>query len=211
MITEAAETAPFAAFLDRMRFTLRVTVEDVTADMAVLAGLGAQPALPEGGPVWHDPWTATADGGVTHAAVDPTPRCRLRCVVRTGAPAARRRRGGDASRVTPGGGQLAPEALRIAAWRPGRRARSTRGHPARVDWLRSAVHLEKGCYRGQETVAKVHNLGPAPRRLVLLDLDGSEAVLPARRATRCSTATRRSGPSPAPHCTTRRARSRSPS
>jgi folate-binding Fe-S cluster repair protein YgfZ len=40
------------------------------------------------------------------------------------------------------------------------------------------VHLDKGCYRGQETVAKVHNLGHPPRRLVLLQLDGSDAVLP---------------------------------
>ena len=44
--------------------------------------------------------------------------------------------------------------------------------------MRSAVHLAKGCYRGQETVAKVHNLGHPPRRLVLLHLDGSAGVLP---------------------------------
>jgi hypothetical protein len=41
------------------------------------------------------------------------------------------------------------------------------------------VHLTKGCYRGQETVAKVHNLGHPPRRLVMLHLDGSDGVLPA--------------------------------
>ena len=40
------------------------------------------------------------------------------------------------------------------------------------------MHLDKGCYRGQETVARVHNLGRPPRRLVLLHLDGSESVLP---------------------------------
>ena len=51
--------------------------------------------------------------------------------------------------------------------------------PHEVDWLRTAVHLDKGCYRGQETVAKVHNLGHPPRRLVLLQLDGSDAVLPS--------------------------------
>ncbi|MDQ1513804.1 MAG: tRNA-modifying protein YgfZ, partial [Microbacteriaceae bacterium] len=76
-------------------------------------------------------------------------------------------------------GTLALEALRIAAWRP-RFAREVdaRTIPHELDWLRSAVHLTKGCYRGQETVAKVHNLGRPPRRLVQLDLDGSEAVLP---------------------------------
>ncbi len=51
--------------------------------------------------------------------------------------------------------------------------------PHELDWLRSAVHLTKGCYRGQETVAKVHNLGHPPRRLVMLHLDGSDGVLPA--------------------------------
>jgi len=53
-----------------------------------------------------------------------------------------------------------------------------RSIPHELDWLRSAVHLNKGCYRGQETVAKVHNLGHPPRRLVMLLLDGSDAVLP---------------------------------
>ena len=42
-----------------------------------------------------------------------------------------------------------------------------------------AVHLDKGCYRGQETVARVHNLGKPPRRLVLLHLDGSADERPA--------------------------------
>ncbi len=44
------------------------------------------------------------------------------------------------------------------------------------------MHLQKGCYRGQETVARVHNLGRPPRRLVLLHLDGSEHTLPAAGA-----------------------------
>ena len=38
---------------------------------------------------------------------------------------------------------------------------------------RGAVHLEKGCYRGQETVSRVHNLGRSPRVLIRLHLDGS--------------------------------------
>lgn len=77
-------------------------------------------------------------------------------------------------------GLLALEALRIAAWRP-RRAREVdeKTLPHELDWMRTAVHLNKGCYRGQETVAKVHNLGHPPRRLVMLHLDGSEGVLPA--------------------------------
>jgi folate-binding protein YgfZ len=85
----------------------------------------------------------------------------------------------EALGAVPAAGTLALEALRIEAWRP-RAATEIDGTtiPHEVDWLRSAVHLSKGCYRGQETVAKVHNLGHPPRRLVLLHLDGSEGVLP---------------------------------
>src|SRR5690606_18103472 len=80
----------------------------------------------------------------------------------------------------PFAGALALEALRIAAWRP-RLATEVdeRAIPHEFDWMRSSVHLSKGCYRGQETVAKVHNLGHPPRRLVMLHLDGSDAALPA--------------------------------
>ncbi|MGL5828386.1 MAG: YgfZ/GcvT domain-containing protein, partial [Angustibacter sp.] len=79
----------------------------------------------------------------------------------------------------PAAGLWAAEALRIAAWRP--RCGVDTDHRTivhEVDWLRTAVHLRKGCYRGQETVARVHNLGRPPRRLVLLHLDGSGHQLP---------------------------------
>lgn len=51
--------------------------------------------------------------------------------------------------------------------------------PHELDWLRTAVHLNKGCYRGQETVAKVVNLGRPPRRLTMLLLEGEYGELPA--------------------------------
>ena len=99
--------------------------------------------------------------------------------VAAGAAQTRRTSSASPVKVTPAG-LLALEALRIAAWRP-RRAREVdeKSIPHELDWLRTAVHLNKGCYRGQETVAKVHNLGHPPRRLVMLHLDGSEGVLPA--------------------------------
>ena len=76
-------------------------------------------------------------------------------------------------------GVQAMEALRVAAFRP-RLGLDTdhRTLPHEVGWLSSAVHLDKGCYRGQETVARVHNLGQPPRRLALLHLDGSDSELP---------------------------------
>lgn len=53
--------------------------------------------------------------------------------------------------------------------------------PNELGFLNNAVHMRKGCYPGQETVAKVFNLGQPPRRLVLLHLDGTEIDLPAHR------------------------------
>lgn len=50
--------------------------------------------------------------------------------------------------------------------------------PHEIGWIGRAVHLDKGCYRGQETVARVHNLGKPPRRLVLLHLAGESDELP---------------------------------
>ncbi|MFP7707364.1 YgfZ/GcvT domain-containing protein [Trueperella sp. LYQ141] len=50
--------------------------------------------------------------------------------------------------------------------------------PHELDWLRTAVHLNKGCYRGQETVAKIVNLGKPPRRLTYLYLEGPDGDLP---------------------------------
>jgi folate-binding protein YgfZ len=50
--------------------------------------------------------------------------------------------------------------------------------PNELGFLNKAVHMNKGCYRGQETVAKVFNLGQPPRKLVLLHLDGSMVVMP---------------------------------
>lgn len=79
------------------------------------------------------------------------------------------------------GGRWARTALRIA----GRVPRAGTDTDARTlpnevpAWMRTALALEKGCYCGQETVARIENIGAPPRRLVLLNLDGSEGSLPA--------------------------------
>ncbi len=83
----------------------------------------------------------------------------------------------------PACGMWAFEALRIARGEA-RLGLDTdhRAIPNEMGWIGSAVHLDKGCYRGQETVARVHTLGRPPRRLTLLHLDGTENRLPARGA-----------------------------
>lgn len=70
------------------------------------------------------------------------------------------------------------EAKRIEAGRPGEKEIDERTIPHELDWLRTAVHLFKGCYPGQETVARVVNLGRPPRRILRLEIDGSTNLVP---------------------------------
>ncbi len=176
------ETAPaLAAWLDRMRFMLRVEVADVTDDWAAIG----EPVDAEGAPgepvTWRDPWPRTEPGGTRYGPDDarhPAAGRAWRLVLvprgQLGDAVAAREAAG-----WPLAGTWASEALRVEAWRP-RTGREVdhRSLPHELDWLRTAVHLEKGCYRGQETVARVHNLGRPPRRLVMLHLDGSGHLLP---------------------------------
>jgi len=158
---EPGTAGTLLAFLESMRFMLRVEPADVTDDYAVLTVTRALPAdsLPD---------------GVSAA---------LRGAVGTDLLVARPHLQAAATKFADAGltlaGMQAYEALRIAARRP-RLGLDTdhRTLPHEVGWIESAVHLNKGCYRGQETVARVHNLGHPPRRLVFLHLDGSEDRLP---------------------------------
>ena len=168
---------------------LRVELADRSADFATVGTLG-QAALPvadgaHGVPLaWRDPRMSVTRGGHCHqyAAAERHPAAGWTCsellLLRT---ELELELAGLAASAIPVAGLLALEALRIAAWRP-RFATEVdeKTIPHELDWLRTAVHLSKGCYRGQETVAKVHNLGHPPRRLVMLYLDGSDAVLPSR-------------------------------
>jgi folate-binding protein YgfZ len=133
---EPGEAADLVSWLDGMRFMLRVNVDDVSGEWAVLArGETGVELVPR--------------GDLVGAAV--------------GTPV----------------GIWALEALRIARGEP--RFGLDTDHktiPNEVGWIGSAVHLDKGCYRGQETVARVHTLGRPPRRLVQLHLDGSVDLLP---------------------------------
>ncbi len=77
-------------------------------------------------------------------------------------------------------GTWALDAERVAAGRP-RIGFETdyKSIPNEIGVLNGAVHMNKGCYRGQETVAKIFNLGNPPRRIVMLHLDGSDVAFPA--------------------------------
>jgi folate-binding protein YgfZ len=160
-------TAPaLVAFLDSMRFMLRVEVADVSGDYAVLSVMGPDRERLTGG--LDAVIVGVSDG---RYVIDDliVQRDQLAATAEELV-----RRGGAVA------GSWAFEALRIAARVP-RLGVDTdhRTIPHEVGWIETAVHLSKGCYRGQETVARVHNLGHPPRRLVFLDLDGSADRLPA--------------------------------
>jgi folate-binding protein YgfZ len=179
LLVDADEAEGLLAWLTRMRFMLRVELADRSADFSTLGSLGSpaiEAAAPNGVPlVWRDPWASVAQGGHQYSTAAEHPGSLWTYSETLVEPAAL-----AAASVLPAAGLLALEALRIAAWRPRLATEGDeRSIPHELDWLRSAVHLTKGCYRGQETVAKVHNLGHPPRRLVMLHLDGSDGVLPA--------------------------------
>lgn len=184
LIVEPGSADGLVDYLDRMRFMLDVAVRDASEEVAVV-WLPRREADPGHRPTWLVP-AEFAGTGTTPAGADRggdagkyvaarpgtlvgaqvlVPRLELADVM--------------AAAGTPAG-TWALEALRTGAAVP--RVGCETDHrtiPHEVGWIGPAVHLAKGCYRGQETVARVHNMGRPPRRLVLLHLDGSDGDLPA--------------------------------
>jgi tRNA-modifying protein YgfZ len=186
LIVDASSITGLMEYLQSMRFMLRVEIEDVTDEWAVV-GDGVHEVL-DGTLTWLAPSEfaglsgsdAGSDRGgdagryLAAAYLDQRPEVfavreilvpRSELLAHLGADPA---------------GTWAWEALRVAAAVP--RAGFETDHrtlPHEVGWVGPAVHLAKGCYRGQEAVARVHNLGHPPRRLVLLHLDGGAEILPA--------------------------------
>ncbi|MGR8009825.1 CAF17-like 4Fe-4S cluster assembly/insertion protein YgfZ [Streptomyces hypolithicus] len=155
MHVEPGTQADLLAYLESMKFFYRVETADRSDDFAVVhLPAGSIAGVPDG------------------TAVRETPHGRDLFLPRAGLEA-------FAEAYGPAAGILAYEALRVEAHRP-RLGFETdhRTIPHELGWIGSAVHLQKGCYRGQETVARVQNLGKPPRRLVFLHLDGSEVLLP---------------------------------
>ncbi|GAB3850771.1 folate-binding protein YgfZ [Nesterenkonia populi] len=183
LITEASHGAALAEWLDSMKFTLRVEIADRTAEYAVLGSAAPLPESVESPAAWTDPWPQLAPGAESYSAVAEEEHPGADWAWHLTVVPRRQVEEAIASLEAAGtslAGMWAYEALRIAAWRP-RLAQDVdaKAIPHELDLIRTAVHLSKGCYKGQETIARVHNLGHPPRRLVFLHLDGSEHTLPA--------------------------------
>ncbi|OBK47687.1 folate-binding protein YgfZ [Mycobacterium sp. 1081908.1] len=192
--TEPWRGEPLLEYLRKMVFWSEVTPSG--ADLAVLSLLG--PRLEDRAvldalgldalPAELTAVRLAGDGFARRMPGSPGGQIELDVLVPRGEAAAWR------DRLAPAGvraaGVWAYESHRVAALRA-RLGVDTdeRTIPHEVGWIGAAVHLDKGCYRGQETVARVHNLGKPPRMLVLLHLDGSaerpatgDAVLAGGRA-----------------------------
>ena len=176
---EPGKAAELAEYLERMRFMLRVEVEDRSDSFSMATLIGPQAravvetildgAAPDAGMVMYGetamvralPFVNEYDVLGTPAHVDAA----VRKALGAGAVPA---------------GLMAYDAWRVEHLRP-RLGRETdhRTIPHEIGLIGGAVHLNKGCYRGQETVARVQNLGRPPRRLVKLQVDGSQHTVPA--------------------------------
>jgi folate-binding protein YgfZ len=171
--TEPGDVPELLGYLQKMVFWSKVEPRDATDELAVLSIVGP----------------TTTDVLAKAGCAVPAPHgAVVRRMTWPGTDAAdllvpREAQAAWWERLTAAGarpaGTMAFEAMRVESLRPRLHVDTDdRTIPHEVGWIGSAVHLTKGCYRGQETVARVANLGRPPRRLVLLHLDGGDERLP---------------------------------
>ena len=162
-------------YLNSMRFMLRVEVEDLTGLLVVQTLARADEEKSSDGTHAAFSLPATLAQDLEPAAVMHGP-FTIDLIVEPDVT-------GKLAAAYPVAGLWAFEAARIAAHvpRPGLDS-DHKTLPHEVGLVDDAIHLNKGCYRGQETVARIQNVGHPPRRLVFLHLDGSVDRLPAHGA-----------------------------
>jgi folate-binding protein YgfZ len=172
--------AALLEWLNKMVFRSRVSIAErsdefvpVVSFRQSLEANGVETRL-----AWRDPWPVVQPGGVRYASSQPqfVSWVYFENLVPSEAMADLEAKWQTEGKLA---GSMALDALRVAHWRPSEAELDDRSLPHELDLLATSVHLSKGCYRGQETVAKVHNLGHPPRRLVFLHLDGSGHEIPA--------------------------------
>ena len=175
LMVNQENTQPLMDWLTKMVFRMKVELQNLSEDFVVVGSVKPKPELAfvsNSQPlVWKDQWPGVTPGGYRYST-RAIQYSWFEHLVEVGKV--------DSSLSNESlAGTMAADALRVAAGRP--RAQSEideKSLPHELDLLATAVHLSKGCYRGQESVAKVHNLGHPPRRLTFLHLDGSEHSLP---------------------------------
>jgi len=170
LILETGNAQSFLPYLTKMKFRADVVIEDVTDTYAVI---GAPGWVSSEYPVWHSPasYLASPEPVVAYVPIRPASWQVSEIIV------PRELLETELSNVRIGTWAWEAHRIRAGVARFGFETDSrTIAHE--LGLITPAVHLQKGCYRGQETVAKVYNLGKPPRRLVQLQIDGSTNELP---------------------------------
>jgi folate-binding protein YgfZ len=175
LMVDNSHTEDLLTWLQKMVFRMKVEIADRSKLFATVGATKASPELSfvsnDQPLIWKDQWPGVVAGGYRYStrAVDYTWFEHLVEAEKIDQLLA--------GKVL--AGTMAADGLRVAAGRPKAiNEVDEKSLPHELDLLATAVHLSKGCYRGQESVAKVHNLGHPPRRLTFLHLDGSEHALP---------------------------------
>jgi len=150
LILRSSDAAAVTRALNMHIFREKVNeIEDLTGQFAVFGVFGDEGSRLEGATFsWRDPWPNVVPGGARYAAGVPSGWNFTEHVVATA----------EVDRFVAGFAQAgidAFEALRIAAHRPSIEDVDDKTLPNELDWLATAVHMSKGCYRGQEAVAKL--------------------------------------------------------
>ena len=172
LLSPPGPAAALASWLESMKFRMQVTISHEPGAWFIAASANTQLLGAEAPRVrLVDPWPAAQEGSVGYA---PEPHLGTDFAMNYSVYS---NHTAPTLQGVAKAGTLALTGLEIAAGRPSLHEVDDKTLPHECDWLRTAVHLNKGCYRGQETVAKVQNLGHPPRRLVLLHLDGSESLI----------------------------------
>ena len=175
LIVNQENTQFLLDWLTKMVFRMKVELGNRSGDFVIVGAAKPRPELSfdsNSHPlIWEDKWTGVTPGGYRYSTRNVGYSWFEHLV-----------EGNKVDQVLSReklSGTMAADALRVAAGRPLAPSEiDDKSLPHELDLLSTAVHLSKGCYRGQESVAKVHNLGHPPRRLTFLHLDGSEHSLP---------------------------------
>lgn len=175
LLVDVTKTEQLLSWLEKMVFRMKVEIVNRSQDFVTVGAVkeiaGLALTSQSSSLIWKDQWPGVVPGGYRYSERATNYSWFEHLVLKS-----------DAEKALAGmklAGTMAADGLRVAAGRPKAiNEVDDRSLPHELDLLATAVHLSKGCYRGQESVAKVHNLGHPPRRLTFLHLDGSEHALP---------------------------------
>ncbi|MFQ5878386.1 MAG: YgfZ/GcvT domain-containing protein [Acidobacteriota bacterium] len=194
-LTGRGRAAAVAAWIDRYTFREEVRVEDRGAALGILGLYGARASeavaalfgeAAAARPRHHTARVGSAEDPVAVAPTYPLAGGGFLLIVRRGALDALRRRILGSRREVIAAGEACLEALRIESGLPAAGRELTEDYNPWEARLDEAVSLTKGCYVGQEVIARLNTYAKVTKRLVRLELPGPGVAPAGGRASRLS-------------------------